>query len=60
MIENFLNMTWRNPLFMAVLIIGIWFLPGFIIREFKSKKIMKARELDQKKKISKLYPKEND
>ena len=58
MLNNFLDMTWRNPVFMIIVIGAVWFIPGIIIRRIAEKRYTKQKEDTQAKMISKLYPKE--
>ena len=57
MLNTFLDMTWRNPIFMAVAIGTIWFLPGIVVRRIAEKKYMDAKAKKQTKDIERLYPK---
>jgi len=54
-----LNLTWRNPLFMLVVIGAIWFIPGIVVRRIAEKRYKASKEEAQAKAISKLYPKNN-
>ena len=60
MLNSFLQMTWRNPIFMMVAIGAIWFVPGIIIRKVAEDKYREAQKNAQKKKIASLYPRNGD
>ena len=60
MLNSFLQMTWRNPIFMMVAIGAIWFVPGIIIRKVAEDKYREAQKIEQKKKIASLYPRNED
>lgn len=57
MLDNLLQMTWYNPIFMIVLISVTWFLPGIVLRGIAEKRYQNAKSEAQAKKISRLYPK---
>ena len=57
MIEQIVNLTWRNPIFMGTLIISLWFIPGFIVRKYSKNKETISKAKIQEEKISRLYPK---
>ena len=59
MLETLLNLTWRNPLFMLVVIGAIWFIPGIVVRRIAEKKYKDSKEEAQAKAISRLYPKKD-
>ena len=59
-LETFFDMTWRNPIFMAVAIGSIWFIPGLIARRIAEKRSKAAKAQQQVKKISRLYPKKDE
>ena len=56
MLEKFLAMTWYNPLFMITLIGAVWFIPGIVVRRIAENRYKKNKEAEQAKRISKLYP----
>tara|TARA_B100000700_G_C14829969_1_gene754015 strand:- start:501 stop:686 length:186 start_codon:yes stop_codon:yes gene_type:complete len=56
MLENFLKMTWYNPIFMIVLIGSLWFIPGIIIRRIAENRYKFEKKANQARKIAKLYP----
>ena len=51
-----IQLTWRNPAFMAVAIALIWLIPQLIIRKIMSDKYEIRKLKKQKQKIEKLYP----
>ena len=51
-----IQLTWRNPAFMAIAIALIWLIPQLFIRKIMSKKYEKNKLEKQKQKIRKLYP----
>ena len=51
-----IQLTWRNPAFMAVAIALIWLVPQLLIRKILSEKYEKNKLEKQKQKIKKLYP----
>tara|TARA_B100000965_G_C19366024_1_gene658153 strand:- start:157 stop:318 length:162 start_codon:yes stop_codon:yes gene_type:complete len=53
-------MTINNPIFIFVLIIVIWFIPGIVVRSIKEKKQLKVKKRIQDDAIQKLYPKSKD
>ena len=55
--QEILNLTWRNPIFMAIAIASIWLVPQLLIRKIMAKKYEKRKIEIQKNKIEKLYPK---
>ena len=55
-IENILQMTWRNPAFMAVAIAMVWLIPQLLIRRIMAKNYKESKLTKQKQKIEKLYP----
>jgi len=59
MLDTLLDLTWRNPLFMLVVIMVIWFLPGIVVRRIAEKKHQASKAEAQAKAISKLYPKKD-
>tara|TARA_Y100000589_G_C26602645_1_gene406956 strand:+ start:93 stop:308 length:216 start_codon:yes stop_codon:yes gene_type:complete len=56
LIENFLQMTWRNPAFMAVAIAMVWLVPQLLIRRIMAQNYQESKLTKQKQKIEKLYP----
>ena len=55
--QEIIRLTWRNPVFMAVLIALIWLIPQLLIRKILSENYNKKKLEKQKEKIGKLYPK---
>ena len=55
-IENILQMTWRNPAFMAIAIAMVWLIPQLLIRRIMTKNYEESKLTKQKQKIEKLYP----
>ena len=51
-----IQLTWRNPAFMAVAIALIWLIPQLLIRKIMSEQYERNKLEKQKKKIKKLYP----
>ena len=51
-----LQLTWRNPAFMAIAIALIWLIPQLLIRKIMSEQYKKNKLEKQKQKIKKLYP----
>ncbi len=60
MLNIFLDLTWRNPIFMAVALTIIWFMPGILAKRLAEKRYNAAKADKQAKAIAKLYPKEMD
>ena len=56
LIENILQMTWRNPAFMAIAIAMVWLIPQLLIRRIMTKNYEESKLKKQKQKIEKLYP----
>ena len=56
LIENILQMTWRNPAFMAIAIAMVWLIPQLLIRRIMAKNYEESKLTKQKQKIEKLYP----
>ena len=52
-----IQLTWRNPAFMAIAIALIWLIPQLLIRKIMSEQYEKNKLDKQKQKINKLYPK---
>ncbi len=59
MLDTLLDLTWRNPLFMLVVIGAIWFLPGIVIRRIAETRYKASKEEAQSNAISRLYPKKD-
>ena len=59
LIQKILQVTWRNPAFMAIAIGAIWLIPQLLIRKIMQKNYEKSKLEKQKQKINKLYPKTN-
>ena len=57
-VDEFLKLTWYNPVFMLVAIGSIWFVPGLIVRRITEAKIKQSKIEAQNQKIARLYPKE--
>ena len=57
--QKLLQVTWRNPAFMAVAIAAIWLIPQLMIRKIMQTKYEKSKLEKQKQKINKLYPNSN-
>ena len=57
LIDKLIQLTWRNPAFMAIAIALIWLIPQLLIRKIMSEKYEKNKLDKQKQKINKLYPK---
>ena len=56
LIQKFIQMTWRNPAFMAIAIALIWLIPQLLIRKIMAKNYEASKLKKQKQKIEKLYP----
>ena len=56
LLSKIIQLTWRNPAFMAIAIALIWLIPQLIIRKIMSEKYEKNKLEKQKQKIRKLYP----
>ena len=56
LIDDILQMTWRNPAFMAVAIAMVWLIPQLLIRRIMAKNYEESKLTKQKRKIEKLYP----
>ncbi len=54
--QRILQLTWRNPAFMAIAIAAIWLIPQLMIRKIMEKNYVKSKLEKQKQKIKKLYP----
>ena len=55
-IEKFIQMTWRNPAFMAIAIAMVWLIPQLLIRRIMAQNYEQSKLIKQKQKIDKLYP----
>ena len=55
-IQEIINLTWRNPAFMAIAIALVWLVPQLFIRRIMEKKYERRKIEIQKNKIQKLYP----
>ena len=55
-VQKILQLTWRNPAFMAVAIALIWLIPQLILKKLMTKNYEKSKYKKQQKEISKLYP----
>ena len=56
MMQDFLDLTWNNPIFMIVAIGVIWFIPGIVLRRVLDKRYRASLAESQAKKIARLYP----
>ena len=56
LIEKIIQLTWRNPAFMAIAIALIWLIPQLLIRKMMSEQYEKNKLDKQKQQIRKLYP----
>ena len=56
LLSKIIQLTWRNPAFMAIAIALIWLIPQLFIRKIMSEKYEKNKLEKQKQKIKKLYP----
>tara|TARA_Y100000589_G_C27099869_1_gene607561 strand:+ start:659 stop:856 length:198 start_codon:yes stop_codon:yes gene_type:complete len=54
--QKLLQVTWRNPAFMAIAIAAVWLIPQLIIRNIMQTNYEKSKLEKQKRKINKLYP----
>ena len=55
-IEKIIQMTWRNPAFMAIAIAMVWLIPQLLIRRIMAHNYAESKLAKQKRKIDKLYP----
>ena len=55
-IQKFIQLTWRNPAFMAIAIALIWLIPQLFIRKIMSQNYEKSKLKKQKLRIESLYP----
>ena len=51
-----IQLTWRNPAFMAIAIAMVWLIPQLLIRRIMAKNYEESKLTKQKQKIDKLYP----
>ena len=58
MLEKLSSLTLGNPIFISVLILIIWFLPGVLLRRMAEKRYLEKKNAAQSKKIASLYPKD--
>ena len=56
LVEKILQLTWRNPAFMAIAIAMVWLIPQLLIRKIMAQKYEESKLKKQKQKIEKLYP----
>lgn len=56
LIEKIIQMTWRNPAFMAIAIAMVWLIPQLLIRRIMAQNYEESKLTKQKQKIDKLYP----
>ena len=56
LIEKIIQMTWRNPAFMAIAIAMLWLIPQLLIRRIMARNYEESKLTKQKQKIDKLYP----
>jgi len=56
LIDKVIQMTWRNPAFMAISIAMVWLVPQLLIRRIMAQNYEESKLLKQKQKIEKLYP----
>ena len=54
--EKIIQMTWRNPAFMAIAIAMVWLIPQLLIRRIMAQNYEESKLTKQKQKIDKLYP----
>tara|TARA_Y100000589_G_scaffold324891_1_gene361778 strand:- start:578 stop:781 length:204 start_codon:yes stop_codon:yes gene_type:complete len=54
--NRIIQLTWRNPAFMAIAIALVWLIPQLMIRNIMAENYKKNKLNKQKKKIQKLYP----
>ena len=54
--NKIIQMTWRNPAFMAIAIALVWLIPQLLIRRIMAQSYEKSKIEKQKQKIQKLYP----
>ena len=56
LIDKVIQMTWRNPAFMAISIAMVWLVPQLLIRRIMAQNYKESKLTKQKQKIDKLYP----
>ena len=56
LLEKIIQMTWRNPAFMAIAIAMVWLIPQLLIKRIMDKNYEERKLTKQKQKIDKLYP----
>ena len=56
LVEKIIQMTWRNPAFMAIAIAMVWLIPQLLIRRIMAQNYEESKLIKQKQKIDKLYP----
>ena len=56
LIEKIIQMTWRNPAFMAIAIAMVWLIPQLLIRRIMANNYQESKLKKQQQKIEKLYP----
>ena len=56
LIEKIIQMTCRNPAFLAIAIAMVWLIPQLLIRRIMAKNYEESKLTKQKQKIDKLYP----
>ena len=56
LIQNIIQMTWRNPAFMAIAIALIWLIPQLLIRRIMAQNYEESKLKKQQQKIERLYP----
>ena len=56
LVDKILQLTWRNPAFMAIAIAMVWLIPQLLIRKIMAQKYEESKLKKQKQKIEKLYP----
>ena len=54
--QRIIQLTWRNPAFMAIAIALVWIIPQLFIRKIMSENYKKSKLIKQKQKIDNLYP----
>ena len=58
--NTLLDMTINNPIFIFVVIIAIWFIPGLIVRRINEMNQINKKKRNQADAIERLYPKSKD
>ena len=56
LIEKIIQITWRNPAFMAIAIAMVWLIPQLLIRRIMANNYQESKLKKQQQKIEKLYP----